>query len=67
MTRDKALQAAQLLNDIDAFQQLLVEVDVAFDKVDDIYDITGKKELYIKVMTMMEALVERKKKSLEEL
>lgn len=67
MTREKALQATHLLNDIDAFQQLLVEVDVAFDKVDDIYDVTGKKELYTKVMTMLEAIVERKKKSLEEL
>ena len=67
MTRDKALQATHLLSDTDAFQQLLVEVDVAFDKVDDIYDITGKNELYTKVMAMLEALVERKKKSLEEL
>ena len=67
MTRDKALQATHLLNDIDAFQVLCVEVDAAFSKVDNIYDITSKKELYTKVMTMMDALVERKKKSLEEL
>ena len=67
MTRDKALQASRLLNDIDAFQVLCVEVDAAFSKVDNIYDSTGKKELYTKVMTMLDALVERKKKSLEEL
>lgn len=67
MTRDKALQASKLLNDIDAFQVLCVEVDAAFNKVEDIYDIAGKKELYTKVMTMLDALVERKKKSLEEL
>ena len=67
MTREKALQATHLLNDIDAFQQLLVEVDVAFDRVDDIYDISVKKELYTKVMTMLEAVVATKKKSLEEL
>lgn len=67
MTRDKALQASRLLNDIDAFQVLCVEVDEAFNRVADIYDIDGKKELYTKVMAMMDALVERKKKSLEEL
>ena len=67
MTREKALQASRLLNDIDAFQVLCVEVDAAFSKVDNIYDITGKKELYTKVMTMLDALVDRKKKSLEEL
>ena len=67
MTREKALQASRLLNDIDAFNVLCVEVDAAFSKVDNIYDITGKKELYTKVMTMLDALVDRKKKSLEEL
>ena len=56
-----------MLNDIDALQVLCVEVDAAFSKVDNIYDISGKKELYTKVMTMLDALVERKKKSLEEL
>ena len=61
------MQASRLLNDIDAFQVLCVEVDAAFNKVENIYDITGKKELYTKVMTLMDALVERKKKTLEEL
>lgn len=67
MTREKALQASRLLNDIDALQVLCVEVDAAFNKVDYIYDITGKKELYTKVMAMLDASVETKKKSLEEL
>ena len=67
MTTEKALEASRLLNDIDAFGLLSVKVDEAFTEVSDIYDISSKKELYTKIMTMFDCLVDRKKKALEEL
>jgi hypothetical protein len=67
MTREKALEASRLLNDIDAYETLCVEVDEAFNNVTDIYDTAGKKEIYTKVMSMLEYQIERKKKELENL
>lgn len=67
MTREKALEASRLLNDIDALELLSVKVDEAFTEVDVIYDISSKKELYTKIMTMFDCLIDRKKKVLEEL
>ena len=64
MTKEKAQQAVAALNRIDGILFIIERVDVAFN---DAADICTNKDLYVKVMDVLEEEYQLRQKELEEL